>query len=229
MIRWKSGQELIGICCLKGEWPQSWATQHADWGPSVYWHKNFCDRKREWIKKPDLPSLSLKWAKVCLCSHAQQNMELVLTRCVWLKQFVLPVLCLFVFNGFGLVSKTNCAVYSIDLRKILKPDQISANVTGVSSSFTQSMLKMVCLVPHSGAGATMSGMPLASFLNHCKVENVLYLFFLVLQLFHYCAFSLNCVTSTSALTTVKKVLSNVSTQRASRSTGGWFLLNWEEF
>lgn len=46
MIRWKSGQELTGICCLKGEWPQSWATQHTDWGPSVYWHKNFCDRKK---------------------------------------------------------------------------------------------------------------------------------------------------------------------------------------
>lgn len=102
-------------------------------------------------------------------------------------------------------------------------------LTGVSSSFTQSMLKVVCLVPHSGAGATMSGMPLASFLNHCKVENVLYVFFLVLQLFHYCAFSFNSVTSMSALTTVKKVLSNVSTQRTSRSTGGWFLLNWEEF
>lgn len=136
-----------------------------------------------------------------------------------------PLLCLFVFNGFGLVSKTNCAVCSIDLGNNLQPDQISSNVTGVSSSLAQSVLKEACLVPHSRAGATMSGMPLASFLNHCKVENVLYLFFLVLQLFHYCAFSLNCVTYVPALTTVRKVLSDVSTQRASRSTGGRFLLN----
>jgi len=89
----------------------------------------------------------------------------------------------FFLCGFGLVSKTNCVMCSIDLRSSLQNDQISASVVGVCLSLAHSVLEelpLAQLVGRAGvAGSAVcasagSDMPLASFLTCCMVGNMLY-------------------------------------------------------
>lgn len=95
-------------------------------------------------------SLCFWWSShgyACVTSRAKQNGEVLLTRWVWLRQSgflgfcCLSCLVVFFLCGFGLVSKTNCVMCSIDLRSSLQNDQISASVVGVCLSLAHSVLE----------------------------------------------------------------------------------------
>lgn len=77
---------------------------------------------------------------MCQAERRGASDKVSLAEAIWISWVLLfELFGGFFLCGFGLVSKTNCVMCSIDLRSSLQNDQISASVVGVCLSLAHSV------------------------------------------------------------------------------------------